>query len=311
MSSIPSNGNIIEFSANISPKVSGSFSESLKILAQLFKLRIVFLLLLSAFAGAVLGAGGWPDSSSLLLLLVSGTLSASGASAINQYLEREQDTFMERTKKRPLPSGLISRPNRVIVIGVSMVVFAVALAWWYNPTLAITTGLGAFVYVYIYTLWLKPRTIVNIVIGGASGCLAVLSGGAAVGAWSEPGVVTLALLVFVWTPTHFWSLAIAYRDDYASAAFPMLPVVVPQKQAAAWVVLHTLATGLAALILGAHPSLGIWYFLPIGIATIRIVQLSLRLLKIQSRKSAMAVFHMSNKYLGLVILFITLVITFS
>ena len=307
MNNFSPNANLSVISTNNYRRLRKVFSVNLKTLAQLFKLRIVFLLLLSAFGGAILGAGGRPNGGSLLLLLISGALSASGASAINQYLEREQDTHMDRTKKRPLPSGLINRPTWVLVVGTTMVVFAVGLAWYFNPTLAITTGLGAFVYVGIYTLWLKPRTILNIVIGGAAGCLAVLSGGAAVSSWSEPGVVTLALLVFLWTPAHFWSLAIAYRDDYASAAFPMLPVVVPQKQAAAWVVLHTLATGLAAMLLGAHPSLGIWYIVPIFAATIRIIQLSIRLLKVQSRKNAMAVFHMSNAYLGLVLLFITLV----
>ncbi|MEN8171978.1 MAG: heme o synthase [Chloroflexota bacterium] len=306
MSNFSPDANLDIFSANNIHSLRTALSSLLKTIAQLFKLRIVFLLLLSAFGGAILGAGGWPDGGSLFLLLVSGFLSASGASAINQYLEREIDKRMERTKKRPLPAGLIHRPTWIVFVGVSMVVTAVGLAWLYNPTLAITTGLGAFVYVGIYTLWLKPRTIVNIVIGGAAGCLAVLSGGAAVGEWAEPGVVTLALLVFLWTPAHFWSLAIAYRDDYASASFPMLPAVVPQKQAAGWVMLHILATVFAALVLGVHPSLGMWYLVPIGIASFRIIQLSVQLLIAQDRKRAMAVFHMSNAYLGLVLLFITL-----
>ncbi|MBE9523734.1 MAG: UbiA family prenyltransferase, partial [Chloroflexi bacterium] len=181
MSNFSPDANLKIFSNNNVRSLRAVFSSWLKILAQLFKLRIVFLLLLSAFGGAILGAGGWPDGGSLFLLFICGLLSASGASAINQYFEREDDSQMERTKNRPLPSGLINRPTWVVVVGVSMVVFAVGLAWYFVPILAITIGLGAFVYVGIYTLWLKPRTIVNIVIGGASGCLAVLSGGAAVG----------------------------------------------------------------------------------------------------------------------------------
>ena len=111
-----------------------------------------------------------------------------------------------------------------MALGIGMVIFSVALSAVFNPALATAIGVGAIIYIGVYTIWLKPRSILNIVIGGAAGSMAVISGGAASHAWNSAGVLSLALLVFIWTPTHFWSLAMAYRNDYASAGFPMLPV---------------------------------------------------------------------------------------
>jgi protoheme IX farnesyltransferase len=119
-----------------------------------------------------------------------------------------------------------------------MVVFAVGLSAIFDPALAISNALGTIIYIGVYTIWLKPRTILNIVIGGAAGSMAVISGGAASHVWNGPGVLALSLLVFAWTPTHFWSLAMAYRKDYAQAGFPMLPVNMTMRQASWWVVLH-------------------------------------------------------------------------
>jgi len=254
----------------------------LKLLATLFKVRVVFLLWVAALGGAFLAARGLPDPKALLLLTFSGTLSAAGASAINQYLERERDLHMARTRGRPLPAGLIA-------------------------ALALLTALGAIIYIGIYTLWLKPRTALNIVIGGAAGSCAVLSGGAAAHAWSDPGALTLALLVFLWTPLHFWSLALAYRDDYARAGFPMLPLVVTPKRAAFWIALHTLAVALVALALSAHPSLGWLYLLPAALATWRLMTLTLGLLRSPERRQALALFVYSNIYLGWLLLSLILI----
>ena len=130
----------------------------------------------------------------------------------------------------------------------------------------------------------------------------MISGGAAAGAWNEPGVLVLSLLVFAWTPTHFWSLAMAYRKDYAEAGFPMLPVNVTPVQAARWVGLHTLTTGLAALVLGFHPALGWGYLVPVGLLTLQFLRLTLALLREPTGKVALGLFKFSNIYLGLVLL---------
>ena len=276
----------------------------IKAFAGLFKLRIVTLLLISALGGAILGSGGWPGGQALVLLLITGGLSAAGASAVNQYLERERDALMKRTRKRPLPSGAVKASTWVLLVGAGMVVVAVVLSGIFNPVLALSNALGAIIYIGVYTIWLKPRTILNIVIGGAAGSMAVVSGGAAAHAWNEPGVLALALLVFAWTPTHFWSLAMAYRKDYSQAGFPMLPVNVSMQQASWWVAIHTLATGFIAILLGFHPALGLIYFIPVGLLSVQYVFLTIRLLRNPEGKFALSLFKFSNLYLSIVQLII-------
>ena len=288
-------------SNRLSERAEVDLRSKIKTLAGLFKLRIVMLLLISALGGALIGANGWPGGFNLIVLIITGGLSAAGASALNQYLEREQDAHMTRTRRRALPSGSIQNPVWVLVTGGGMVLFAVLLSAVFNPALAISNALGAIIYIGVYTLWLKPRTILNIVIGGAAGSMAVISGGAAAGAWNEPGVLVLALLVFAWTPTHFWSLAMAYRQDYAQAGFPMLPVNVSPQQAAWWVTLHTVTTAGAAMALGFHPVLGWGYLVPVGLISLHFLRLTL-LLRNPSGSTALRLFKFSNIYLGLVLL---------
>lgn len=290
-----------------SAEVKIDLRSRLKLLAGLFKLRIVLLLLISALGGSILGSGGWPGVQSLTLLILTGGLSAAGASAVNQYLERERDAHMVRTRRRALPSGAIRNSTWVLAIGSGMVLFAVALSAVFNLALAISNALGAVIYIGVYTIWLKPRTILNIVIGGAAGSMAVISGGAAAHAWNEPGVLALSLLIFAWTPTHFWSLAMAYRKDYAQAGFPMLPVNMSMRQAAWWVAVHTVTTGIVAVLLGFHPALGVVYLIPVGLITLQYVRLTLQLLRAPGGKEALELFKYSNIYLSIVQLIIIFV----
>jgi protoheme IX farnesyltransferase len=132
--------------------------------------------------------------------------------------------------------------------------------------------------------------------------MAVISGGAAAGSWNEPGVLTLSLLVFAWTPTHFWSLAMAYRKDYARAEFPMLPVNVTPQQAAWWVGTHTILTGLIAVLMGFHPSFGWGYIIPVGLITIQFFRLTVNLICDPKGNHALRLFKFSNIYLGVVLL---------
>jgi len=165
-------------------------------------LRIVTLLLFAAVGGAFLAAGGSPGIGELALLLITGGFAASGASALNQYLEKDSDALMTRTRKRPLVTGSIARPGWVPYAATLMILVPSLVVLPFNPALGFFLLLGAAIYVGIYTIWLKPRTLLNIVIGGAAGSAAVLSGSAAVGAWNDPGAVVLALLVFLWTPSE-------------------------------------------------------------------------------------------------------------
>jgi protoheme IX farnesyltransferase len=271
----------------------------------LFKVRIVFLLLFAAVGGAFLGAGGWPGAGTLTLLLITGGLAAGGASALNEYLEQDRDALMVRTRqRRPLVNGSISRPGWVPYVAVLMILVPSLAMLPFNPALSFFLLLGAIIYIGVYTLWLKPRTLLNIVIGGAAGSAAVLSGSAAAGNWSDPGALTLALMLFLWTPTHFWSLAIVYRDDYARGGFPMLPAKTSPRRAAFWVLVHTVPTALAAVLLVGHPALDWLYFVPVGLATVDLILRNLRLLVDPRAKRAFSMFKMSNLYLALVLLLI-------
>lgn len=276
----------------------------LKTLLVLFKFRIVLLLLFAAVGGAFLGAGGWPGAGRLVLLLVTGGLAASGASALNQYLERDTDSLMFRTRKRPLVTGAIPRPGWVPYVATLMILLPSLAVLPFNPALTFFLLLGAAIYVGVYTIWLKPRTLLNIVIGGAAGSAAVLSGSAAAGAWNDPGAVVLALLVFLWTPAHFWSLAIVYRNDYVRGGVPMLPVQTSPRHSAFWVFVHTGATALAALMLAGHSALGWIYFVPVALATLDLMLRNLRLLIQPTGKQALSLFKASNLYLMLVLLMI-------
>ena len=273
-------------------------------LAVLFKLRVVSLLLVAAGGGAVLAAGGWPGAGPLLLVAATGGLAAAGSGALNQVLERKRDALMQRTARRPLVIGGFLSAGRVTVLALLLIFVPALLVLPSNRALSLFVWLGAAIYVGVYTLWLKPRTLLNIVIGGAAGSAAVLSGSAAVGNWGDPGAVTLALLVFLWTPTHFWSLALVYRDDYAAGGIPMLPTRVSGRSAVLWMMVHTVPTALAGIVLAAHPALGYVYLLPITAASIYLIVRNLQLLQNHSREAALSFFKYSNIYLALIVLMI-------
>ena len=189
-------------------------------------------------------------------------MSAGGASALNEYLERDKDALMNRTRKRPLVSGALGSAPWVPALGIGMILAPSLILLPFNPMLALFLFLGAFIYVVIYTIWLKPRTVLNIVIGGAAGSCAVLSGSAAINggaAWADAGALLLALLVFLWTPIHFWSLALVYREDYPRAGVPMLPVRATPRRAAFWGLVHGVGAGIervgAGRRIGAGPGL--------------------------------------------------------
>jgi protoheme IX farnesyltransferase len=286
-----------------------SISSLLSTITALFKLRVVALLLFAAAAGAFLGAGEWPGKRPLAVLVLTGGLSAAGASAINEYLEQGIDARMERTKQRPLVSGAITRPRWVPILGGGLVVAPALAVLPSNPALSFFLILGGVIYVVVYTLWLKPRTPLNIVVGGAAGSCAVLSGGAAVGAWMDPGVLGLALLIFLWTPIHFWSLALAYREDYERSGIPMLPVRTTPRRAAWWGMVHGLVGGIVGIALVLHTALGLVYLVPVSVATLFFLGVSGRLVFQPTRQKAWQVFHFSNLYLALVLLCICLDVT--
>ncbi len=270
----------------------------------LLKLRVVLLLLVVAVGGAVLAADPWLARGAawrdVLILLLTGTLAAGGASAINEYLEQDLDARMQRTRSRPLPAGQVQPAIWALLLGIGMVAAALLIAARHRAQLAWAVGAGAFVYIFIYTLALKRRTITNIVIGGAAGSAAVISGAAAVGRWDAPEAWALAALVFLWTPSHFWSLSLVYRSDYARAGFPMLPVKVTPRTAARWVAVHTLGSVLVALLMAFFPRLGWPYALLLVGPSAYYAYRTLRLLRQPTAAEAWRLFHTSNLYLAVV-----------
>lgn len=201
------------------------FAATVAAYVRLTKPRVVELLLVTAVPPMVLAQAGMPSLALVAAVVGGGALAAGGANTINCWVERDRDQLMRRTLDRPLPRGEIV-PARALVFGVLLNAVAfVLLALAVNLLAALLTLAATLFYVFVYTIWLKPRTVQNVVIGGAAGAVPVLVGWAAVrGELAAPAWLLFAV-VFTWTPAHFWALALKYRDDYAAAGIPMLPVV--------------------------------------------------------------------------------------
>ncbi|MGH9179013.1 MAG: heme o synthase [Acidimicrobiales bacterium] len=191
----------------------------------LTKPRIIELLLVTTVPTMVVAAKGFPSGWLVLTTLVGGTLAAGGANAINMVDDRDIDRIMKRTRNRPLVTGEVE-PAQALVFAVTLEVAAFILLWsLVNPLSAILAVGATLFYVFVYTLWLKRTSTNNIVIGGAAGAVPVLVGWSAVTGGLGLAPLVLFALIFVWTPPHFWALAIRYREDYAAAEVPMLPAV--------------------------------------------------------------------------------------
>src|SRR5690606_16132191 len=192
-----------------------------------FKLRIGFLIMITALAGLAIVPGATTGPVQVLVVALSVLLASAAAGAFNQYIEADSDRLMKRTRRRAFASGALPCNGAWLLGIVSLLVLAVAAAAWVvNPLSAAFVLLGALTYAGVYTVGLKRRTPWNIVIGGLSGSFAVLAGAAAADPQIGPLAWLLAAVLFLWTPPHFWSLAIANEADYRAAGVPMLPVVV-------------------------------------------------------------------------------------
>lgn len=217
----------------------------------LFKLRIGFMIMITALVGMAVTPGPWPGVGPMIVLALSVIVSSAAAGAFNQYVDVESDRLMARTRGRAFVTGAVRRSPAWLVVMALMLTGACWAAWSVlNPMVALHTFLGAFVYGVVYTLWLKRRSWLNIVVGGLAGSFAVLAGAAAVDPGLGPLPLLLSLVLFLWTPPHFWSLAIARQADYAAAGVPMLPVVVGPQRAAQAVLVGTVALVAASLLPG-------------------------------------------------------------
>ena len=223
--------------------------ETVRAYVALTKPRIIETLLVTTVPTMFLAARGLPPLWLVVATLVGGTLAAGSANTLNCYLDRDIDVVMHRTRNRPLVTGAVS-PREALVFGLALGVLAVAFLWLVVNWLAASLALGAIAfYVLVYTMVLKRRTSQNIVWGGAAGCMQVLIGWAAVTGSLTWAPFVLFLVIFLWTPPHYWPLSMRFEDDYAAAGVPMLPVVATDVVVARRVVTYSWAMVLASLLL--------------------------------------------------------------
>ncbi len=272
----------------------------------LFKLRIGFMIMVTALVGLAVTPGPAPGGIKVLVLAFAVLIASASAGAFNQYYERDGDRLMRRTRGRPFVTGALRvSPWWLLLIALLLVVAVSAAAWVINPVSAGCVFLGAFFYGVVYTVWLKRRSWLNIVIGGLAGSFAVLAGAAAVDPALGPPGLLLALVLFLWTPPHFWSLAIANHEEYAAAGIPMLPVVVGTARAARIVLWSTLALALTALLPGLFGA-GIIYVAGALAGGGYFVAKAWLLARTPSRKTAMGAFFASLIQLSLLLAAATL-----
>jgi heme o synthase len=265
----------------------------------LTKPRVIELLLVTTVPAMLLADGGFPALDLLVLVLLGGALAAGGANTINCWIERDRDQMMRRTRDRPLPAGDVD-PRSALVFGVALEILAFGILWAGANLLAAALAVGATLfYVFVYTIWLKPRSPQNIVIGGAAGAVPVLVGWAAVtGSLALPAWVLFAV-VFFWTPPHFWALALRYRDDYAAAGIPMLPVVKGADAVTKQILLYAVVVAVVSLSLPLTIDMTPVYPALAAVLGVAFVVGAALLRRDPSPAQAIRFFTFSNTYLAL------------
>ena len=224
----------------------------------LMKLRVVELLLVTTLPALFLASEGVPDLSITFWSLLGGTFAAGGANAFNMIIEAKSDLLMKRTANRPIATGEISRKNALLFAALISLISLVIFYIFTTPLATLLTFLAITFYVFGYTIALKKHTSQNIVWGGIAGCMPVLIGQAAVTNSLTTTSWLFFLLIFFWTPPHFWALAVRYKDDYKAAGIPMLPVVAPIKSVINQMWFHSLAMAVVSLLVIQSAQLPIW-----------------------------------------------------
>jgi len=272
----------------------------------LTKPLIVALLLLTTLAAMFVAKRGWPSFDLVVWTMLGGALSAGGASALNQYIDRDLDKQMARTARRPIPSGRMAAPHALtfgLVLSVlSVLIYAIFVNW----VAALLSLIGNLYYVVFYTLWLKRATPQNIVIGGAAGAIPPLVGWAAVTGGVNIPAMFLFAIIFYWTPAHFWALALLKRGEYARGHIPMLPVVSGERETRWQILLYSLITVALTLLLTPANVTGMFY---LGSAALLGAGLLLNaglLMRGGTNRQAWRMYKYSSYYLAL--LFLAMVI---
>jgi protoheme IX farnesyltransferase len=265
----------------------------------LTKPRIIELLLVTTVPTQIVAARGMPSLWLIVATVLGGTLAAGGANAINMYVDRDIDKLMERTRNRPLATGAIE-PRNALVFAIALEVVAFFFLWaTVNLLSAVLAVSACLFYVFVYTLWLKRTSTHNIVIGGAAGAVPVLIGWSSVTNSLGWAPVILFAVIFYWTPPHFWALAIRYKDDYAAADVPMLPVVAEPRTTCGRIIVYTVLLWALTLLFAPVADMGVIYLVAAvslgGIFTFQTV----RLFVDPTPSRAMRVFGWSITYVTL------------
>jgi heme o synthase len=290
-------------------RLSGSSSRGATTLSAyltLVKPRIIEQLLITTIPTMFVAKRGVPGVWLMVATLIGGALAAGGANAINMVIDRDIDAIMDRTKHRPLVTGAIT-PQAALTFAISLEVTAFVFLWWQVNFLSAALGVAACLfYVFVYTLWLKRKSVENIVIGGAAGAVPVLIGWSAVTNSLSLAPIVMFAVIFVWTPPHFWALAVKYKDDYGKAGVPMLPSVASFKTTATRIIAYTVVLWAISIVVWPVAKMGYIYLATAVVLGAVFLGYAVRLYREETVKAAMRLFIFSNAYISL--LFISMAV---
>jgi protoheme IX farnesyltransferase len=271
--------------------------QRLKDFITLTKPIIVLLLLVTTFAGMVAGGKAWPSLSIALWTMVGGAMAAGGSGAVNQYIDRDLDKNMQRTARRPLAAGRMT-PAEGLSFGIGLCIASFyVMAGFVNLLAAFLSLAGILYYVFLYSVWLKKATVQNIVIGGGAGAIPPLVGWAAATGRLDIPALILFLIVFMWTPPHFWALAIVRRKDYERAGVPMLPVIRGEIETRRQVLIYTVELVAVTFLLQIFRYTGSVYLVSAALLGAILLYLAWRVYKTEGNKMAWTMYRYSSMYL--------------
>lgn len=281
---------------------TGGGKSLLKTYLELAKLRIVLLLIFTTVTAMIVAAGEFPAPEILIPTILGGALSAAGASALNQYLDRDLDARMSRTSRRPIPSGRI-HPTNALVFGLLLIALStVILGLFVNWLTSLLALIGAAYYVVLYTIILKRNTVLNILIGGGAGAMPVLVGWAAVHGSLSYEAYLLFAIIFYWTPPHSWALALLVNSDYSRANVPMMPVARGEEVTRLQIVLYSVQLVIITLLPGPFQILGLFYTLSAVVLGAGLLHYAMRLRKHADGAAAKRMYKYSTAYLAFLFL---------
>lgn len=279
-----------------------SFRQRVKDFYILSKPVIVALLLVTTYSGLVAGSKAWPSASLTFWTLLGGTLAAAGSSALNQYIDRELDKKMQRTSKRPLADGRLTAAEGLSYgLALSLLSYYV-MAGFVNLLAALLSLTGIFYYVFFYSVWLKKATVQNIVIGGGAGAIPPMVGWAAATGHLGLAAWILFAIVFMWTPPHFWALAIVRMKDYEKAGVPMMPVVHGEERTRRHILIYTIELIAVTLLLPIFNLAGTVYLVSAIVLGIFLLYAAFRVWKVGGNKVAWTMYRWSSMYLMFIFL---------